>query len=235
MPLFIRHFGASRRVHGRGPPFVAVIGYHSQEENASVFYKKSAALPAASRTPAASSPAAAGSSHRLPPVRTTSHTARPPRARAVRAPARRAQRSPATGPASAAMRQVQRPAPVQGPHRQQVEQAQGQVGPGGHPGVKPRQQQAAEEVHRRPRQHRRDLPGVGQPGGVGDQLRAEHADPQLRHPAPQQPQHQPGAPARGGGRRRGSPPAAASRSPGRTRPPAAKIRRRYAPPHTSET
>ncbi len=31
-----RHINALRRVHGRGPPFVAVIGYHGQEENARV-------------------------------------------------------------------------------------------------------------------------------------------------------------------------------------------------------
>ena len=39
MPLFM-HIGALWRVHGRGPPFVAKIGYHSSTWIASTFLQK---------------------------------------------------------------------------------------------------------------------------------------------------------------------------------------------------
>ena len=151
-----RHINALRRVHGRGPPFVAVIGYHGQEENASIFYKKSAFLPCSSRRAAASRPNAAGSSHRLPPVRPISHSTRPPRASAVVPPAQQAMRSAAEGPAShAAARYSARP-----PSRGRKD-ADPQLPPPGP--QQPQHQQVSQLVERRGGEdHRQQLPAVHQ-------------------------------------------------------------------------
>ena len=93
-----------------------------------------------------------------------------------------------------------------------------------HPGVGAPQNQRAQQIHCWPRQHRRDLPRIGQAGGGSHQLRPKDADPQLPHPGPQQPQHQQVSQLverRGGEDHRQQLPAVHQCEPGRQQPEAA--------------
>ena len=151
-----------------------------------LFHKNFPFSHSSSRPPAMASPTAAGSSHKLPPLRTITHARTVARDSAAQPPIQRHRASPAAGPAAqAAARYSARP-PSRGRTGSRLNAHSTRWAPAaaGYPG----QGKPCQQVRQRTRQHRRQLPAIGQPPALRRQLRSEHADPQGRDRPAQQPQ-----------------------------------------------